>query len=78
MYNTQNETVKHCFLADKKFPNNICILIGDIWWGSGGESLPEPNHFLPKYSADTFWLETSIKNYFPLNYVKNKKNEIKI
>lgn len=35
--------------------------------GRGGESLPEPSHFLPKYNADTLWLETSMKIYFPLN-----------
>ena len=46
--------------------------------GIGGENLSQNlTIFLPKYNADTLWLETNMKNYFPLNYVKNKKKRLK-
>ena len=58
-------------------PTTYVFWLGTFAGDRGGESLPEPNHFLPKYNADTLWLETNMKNYFPLNYVKNKKKRLK-
>lgn len=58
-------------------PTTYVFWLGTFAGGRGGESFPEPNHFLPRYNADTLWLETSMKNYFPLNYVKNKKKTLK-
>lgn len=46
--------------------------------GIGGENLSQNLTIsFPGTMLITLWLETSMKNYFPLNYVKNKKKTLK-